>query len=110
MALTFSAVRCSSSRFVRRAGKRRCATVERLQPETLGGLCRRRVRSFRSPLRPRFPLESESITLHDAELSEARWFERAEVRAALEGKAVDFAVPPAFSIAHHLIRSWVDSE
>jgi len=54
--------------------------------------------------------ESEAITLHDAELSEARWFERVEVRAALEGKAEDFAVPPAFSIAHHLIRAWVDSE
>jgi NAD+ diphosphatase len=43
-----------------------------------------------------------------AELEDARWFTRAEVRAALAGEAEALVTPPPFAIAHQLLRAWVD--
>ena len=53
--------------------------------------------------------ESEEITVDFGELQDARWFEREQVRKAIEspGSAAGFFVPPAMSIAHHLLRRWV---
>ena len=53
--------------------------------------------------------ESDAITVDRSELEEARWFTRAEVRAAFAGEA-EFSVPPPLAIAHHLIRAWLDEE
>jgi NAD+ diphosphatase len=50
--------------------------------------------------------ESEAITIDKAEIEEARWFGRDEVRAALAGEGGDLIIPPPFAIAHHLIRAW----
>ena len=48
---------------------------------------------------------SEEICLDTDELSEARWISRAEL-AEPEG----FFYPPPFSLAHHLIRAFVNGE
>lgn len=52
--------------------------------------------------------ESEEIDLDPAELQDAKWFGRDLVRGALEnpGSVEGFFVPPAMSIAHHLLRAW----
>lgn len=55
---------------------------------------------------------SEEIHLDDHELQEARWFSRAEIRAALDtpfGKGSIF-VPGRGAIANHLIRAFAEAE
>ncbi|WP_244617625.1 NAD(+) diphosphatase [Pyruvatibacter mobilis] len=52
--------------------------------------------------------ETEEVTVDGIELEEARWFSRDELRAVLAGENKGFWVPPAFAIAHQLIRHWVD--
>ena len=55
--------------------------------------------------------ETETITLTDDELVEARWFSRDEVKKAMRGEHPQgLFVPPPFAIAHHLIRAWADEE
>ena len=56
---------------------------------------------------------SEEITVDPAELAEARWFSRSEIRAmvarAADGAADDpaqMSVPGPVAIAHHLCRRW----
>jgi NAD+ diphosphatase len=49
----------------------------------------------------------EQITVDPAEIADARWFTRAEIRAAADGNA-DFGIPFASSIAHFLIMKWLD--
>lgn len=54
--------------------------------------------------------DNEEVEADGIELSEARWFSRAELRDVLAGKGDgSLFVPPPFAIAHQLIRSWVDS-
>lgn len=48
------------------------------------------------------------IILEDEEISEAAWFDVDEVRAALDGRG-DLTVAPPVSIAHVMLRSWVDA-
>jgi NAD+ diphosphatase len=49
---------------------------------------------------------SDSIRIDTTELEDARWFTRADARAALAGKG-PFVVPPPLAIAHHLLKAWV---
>jgi NAD+ diphosphatase len=42
------------------------------------------------------------------EIAEARWFSRAELRAAIEHGEV--LLPPPVSIAHQIIASWYGSD
>ncbi len=51
---------------------------------------------------------SEEVTLGDAELAEARWFDMEQVRAAFGGDSSELGVPPPMAIAHQLLRAWVD--
>jgi NAD+ diphosphatase len=51
--------------------------------------------------------ESDAIRIDPAEIEDARWFTRDEIRAALEGRPGPLSVPPAFSIAHQLLRAWI---
>jgi len=44
------------------------------------------------------------------ELEDCRWFERGEVLAMLDKSHPGFFVPPPGAIAHHLIRSWAESD
>ncbi|PTW63093.1 NAD+ diphosphatase [Breoghania corrubedonensis] len=55
--------------------------------------------------------ESREINLGDDELEDCRWFGREEVREMLAGRHRDgLVVPPPISIAHWLIRSWIEQE
>ncbi|MCP5150718.1 MAG: NAD(+) diphosphatase [Ectothiorhodospiraceae bacterium] len=54
---------------------------------------------------------STDIAIDPEELSDCRWFTRAEVRAALAAGASPgegLRVPGPIAIAHHLIRAWAD--
>ena len=51
----------------------------------------------------------EQITVDPAEISDAQWFTRAQVRAAAEGNA-EFGIPFPSSIAHFLIMKWLDDD
>ena len=52
--------------------------------------------------------ESEEISVDFVELQDAKWIDREQVRKAIEspGSVDGFFVPPAMSIAHHLLRHW----
>lgn len=50
-----------------------------------------------------------AITIDPEEIETARWVPRAELAAAIAGRA-DFTLPPPLAIAHHLIRHWLDGE
>jgi NAD+ diphosphatase len=43
----------------------------------------------------------------DAELEDVRWFERAEVAAAVAGRDGPLGVPPRFAIARRLLEHWL---
>ena len=50
------------------------------------------------------------ILMDAEEMTDVKWFDRAEVLLALEGKSEKLAVPGPIAIAHHLIRAWVTNE
>ncbi len=49
----------------------------------------------------------EPVRVDETEISEARWFTRTEIRAAIEGERDDFGLPMASSIALFLITEWL---
>jgi len=52
---------------------------------------------------------STDIVIDPAEIADARWFDREEVRAILEGRHEGgMSAPPAMAIAHHIMRLFVD--
>ena len=53
--------------------------------------------------------QAEEITLNEAELEEAKWFTKDEVKAVFAKKGDAFMRPPRFTIAHQLLRHWIDS-
>lgn len=53
---------------------------------------------------------TSAITIDPAELEAARWFDRSEVSAMLEGAHPEAFCPPPLTIAHHLLRAWVEGE
>ena len=50
------------------------------------------------------------IAFDDEEMADVRWFDREEVRLALEEKSDVLAIPGSIAIAYHLIRSWVNGQ
>jgi NAD+ diphosphatase len=50
---------------------------------------------------------SEKITIDAHELSDARWFSRAEVEAMMAGTHPIARTPPPFAVAHHLLTWWL---
>lgn len=51
---------------------------------------------------------TETITLDQDELEDARWFSRADARLMLERRHPDGLItPPPMAIANHLLQSWV---
>ncbi|MEL6365374.1 MAG: NAD(+) diphosphatase [Pseudomonadota bacterium] len=53
---------------------------------------------------------SEEIIIDEAEIAEARWVEKSEIAALLNGEhRDDIAIPPRIAIAHHLLRVWADA-
>ncbi len=50
---------------------------------------------------------TRDLVVDDNELAEARWLDRATVRAVLSGERVEgLWLPPPIAIAHHLIKAW----
>ncbi|HWE05333.1 MAG TPA: NAD(+) diphosphatase [Rhizomicrobium sp.] len=50
---------------------------------------------------------SRDIRVDESELAEARWLDRADVRALLAGGHVEgVRIPPPIAIAHHLLKAW----
>ena len=43
-----------------------------------------------------------------AEITHARWFTRAEIRAVLADEPADFGLPSSVSIAHYLVQTWAN--
>lgn len=50
------------------------------------------------------------IDIDEFEMTDVRWFDRADVRRALEHRNPDLRVPGPIAIAHHLIKSWAHGE
>jgi NAD+ diphosphatase len=54
---------------------------------------------------------SHDIIIDQAELDDARWFDREEVAMMLLRRHADgFTTPPPVAIAYHIIRAWVEEE
>ena len=49
---------------------------------------------------------TEAVTVDPAELTDARWFTRPELR---DREALGFSIPPRDSIARHLIEDWLEA-
>lgn len=55
--------------------------------------------------------ETNEIRIDGEEISEARWFDRAEAATMLERALDDGSwAPPPVAIAHHLMRSWLNGD
>jgi NAD+ diphosphatase len=52
--------------------------------------------------------QSDAVHIDPAEIEDARWFSRDEIRAALAGGPGEPRLPPPFSIAHQLLRAWLE--
>ena len=50
------------------------------------------------------------IMMDTEEMTDVKWFDRQEVLLALEGDNTNLLIPGPIAIAHHLIRSWAQSE
>lgn len=53
-------------------------------------------------------VEDDEGTPDQAEISEIRWFTRAEARDLIDGKLEDAVAPGKLAIAHQLIKAWVE--
>lgn len=52
--------------------------------------------------------EGEEITRNEAELEDAKWFTKDEVKAVFANEGDAFMRPPRFTIAHQLLRNWIE--
>jgi NAD+ diphosphatase len=52
--------------------------------------------------------ESDAVHVDPAEIEDARWFSRDQIGAALAGGSGEPKLPPPFSIAHQLLRAWLE--
>jgi len=50
---------------------------------------------------------SDAIKIDDAELADARWFTRDEIRAVMDGTHPVARTPPDIAVAHHLLLWWL---
>lgn len=50
------------------------------------------------------------IHIDNEEMTDVRWFPRADVLAALRGEHPELRVPAPIAIAHHLIKTWAEGE
>jgi NAD+ diphosphatase len=51
---------------------------------------------------------NQPVQVDEAEISSARWLTRTEVRDIFEGRREDYGLPIGSSIAHFLVREWLD--
>jgi NAD+ diphosphatase len=53
--------------------------------------------------------ESPDIKVDENELAEARWVDKATIRAVLVGQGPEgFWIPPKLAIAHQLVKAWAE--
>ncbi|MEM9013594.1 MAG: NAD(+) diphosphatase [Pseudomonadota bacterium] len=52
--------------------------------------------------------EERALVLDTTEIVEARWFEHGQISAMLDGETTDIFLPPPFTIAHQLLRRWIE--
>ena len=50
------------------------------------------------------------INRDEEEMSDVRWFTRAEILSALKDENPDLKVPGPIAIAHHIIKAWAEGE
>ena len=48
--------------------------------------------------------------MDNEEMTDVRWFDRAEVLRALAGQSEQLALPGPIAIAHHLIKAWANGD
>jgi NAD+ diphosphatase len=51
---------------------------------------------------------NDALTLDPQELESAHWFSRADALLLLRGEHPEYFAPPAFAIAHQLLKTWVE--
>ena len=52
-----------------------------------------------------------TVTVDPHEMNDVQWFSKETVKKAISGDpSVPFLIPPPLTIAHQLIRRWVDGE
>ncbi len=54
--------------------------------------------------------KTTQIILDGNELSEAKWFTKDQIRAAMVKGTNELRMPPALAIAHQLVKSWVEGD
>jgi len=54
--------------------------------------------------------DGEAVTLNKAELEEAKWFTKEDVKAVFAKQGDAFIRPPSFTIAHQLLRHWIEQD
>jgi NAD+ diphosphatase len=52
--------------------------------------------------------DGDTINIDATEIEAAKWFTRDEARAMMAGTSPDAFAPPAFAIAHHVIKAWLE--
>ena len=52
--------------------------------------------------------QSEDLNINTAEIEEARWFTKDQVRAVYNKSGDHFLRLPKFTIAHHLLKNWIE--
>lgn len=53
--------------------------------------------------------DETDLTIDEKEIAEARWFSKETVKGVFDGLNADFFCPPAFTIAHQLMKEWIES-
>lgn len=53
--------------------------------------------------------DETELTIDKKEIAEARWFSKDTVRGVFDGSNKEFFCPPEFTIAHQLIKEWLES-
>ena len=52
--------------------------------------------------------DGDTINIDATEIEAAKWFTRQEARSMMAGTNPDAFAPPAFAIAHHVIKAWLE--
>ena len=53
--------------------------------------------------------DNEDLNINTDEIEEAKWFTKDQVKAVYDNSGDHFLKLPKFTIAHHLLRNWIES-
>ncbi len=54
-------------------------------------------------------VSDQNATPDQTELEEVRWFSRDEMKRLLKGEIEGLGAPPAFAVAHQLMKAWAEA-